>query len=118
MSPQRDVTRLLQLLADKDLGDRKAIYDRLIDLIYNDLRDLARRQFGHQWNPITLQPTALVHEAYQRLIHYEMNFENRAHFMSVAATAMRRLCWSSRPGTRKPANAGVIRSARRSTIKT
>ncbi len=38
-----------------------------------------------------MQPTALVHEAYERLIHYDMGYENREHFLNVAAAAMRRL---------------------------
>ena len=91
MSEQRDVTCLLKRLESESAEGRKAVYDQLIELVYNDLRDLARRQFGRQWSPVTGQPTALVHEAYRRLIDYEMNYENRAHFMSVAASAMRRL---------------------------
>jgi RNA polymerase sigma factor (TIGR02999 family) len=91
MAVQHDVTGLLRRLEGADADHRKATYDQLFEFIYNDLRDLARRQFARQWSPITLQPTALVHEAYGRLIDYEMTYENRAHFMSVAATAMRRL---------------------------
>jgi RNA polymerase sigma factor (TIGR02999 family) len=91
MALHSEVTRLLRLLEGEHGSGRKSVYDQLIDLVYHDLRDLARRQLGRQWSPITLQPTALVHEAYQRLIDYEMNYENRAHFMNVAASAMRRL---------------------------
>ena len=91
MGLQRDVTSLLRRLEGESADGRKAAYDLLFDLVYNDLRDLARRQFAQQWSPVTLQPTALVHEAYQRLVEYEMNYENRGHFMNVAAHAMRRL---------------------------
>jgi RNA polymerase sigma factor (TIGR02999 family) len=91
MAVQQDVTGLLRRLEGESAQGRKAAYDQLFDVVYNDLRDLARRQFARQWSPVTLQPTALVHEAYGRLIDYEMNYENRAHFMNVAAAAMRRL---------------------------
>jgi RNA polymerase sigma factor (TIGR02999 family) len=91
MPLQPDVTRLLRRLEGESAKGRKAAYDELFDLVYQDLRVLARRQFARERNPVTLQPTALVHEAYGRLIHYDMNYENRAHFLSVAANAMRRV---------------------------
>ena len=91
MALQPDLTRVLRRLESERAEGRKAAYDELFDLVYNDLRDLARRQFAREWSPVTLQPTALVHEAYGRLIHYEMNYANRGHFTSVAANAMRRV---------------------------
>ena len=91
MPVQHEVTALLRRLEGESGNGRKAAYDQLFEVVYNDLRDVARRQFAQQWTPVTLQATALVHEAYGRLIDYEMNYESRAHFMSVAANAMRRL---------------------------
>src|SRR5690349_19112898 len=91
MSSERDITALLRDLAGSGPDRRKAIYDRLIALVYNDLRERAHREFGHEWHNLTLQPTALVHEAYQRLIGYHMDYESREHFLNVAAAAMRRL---------------------------
>jgi len=86
-----DVTLLLRCLAGQEGAARKQSYDRLISLIYDDLRRRARQQMRHEWDWNTLQPTALVHEAYERLIHYDMGYENRDHFLNVAAAAMRRL---------------------------
>jgi RNA polymerase sigma factor (TIGR02999 family) len=86
-----DVTLLLRRLAGEDDEARKQTYDRLISLVYDDLRRRAREQMRNEWDWRTLQPTALVHEAYERLIHYDMDYENRNHFLNVAAAAMRRL---------------------------
>lgn len=86
-----DVTLLLRRLAGQDDAGRKETYDRLISLVYDDLRRRARQQMRNEWDWHTLQPTALVHEAYERLIDYEMRYENREHFLNAAAAAMRRL---------------------------
>lgn len=93
MPPERpgDVTLLLRSLSDEDGAARKEAYDRLISLVYDELRRRARQQMRNGLDWKTLQPTALVHEAYARLIHYDMNYENRQHFLNVAASAMRRL---------------------------
>ncbi len=82
-----DVNHLL--LAVKE-GQEEAL-DRLIRGVYRELRSLAgsmmrRERFGH-----TLQPTALVHEAFLRLFASGGDWENRAHFFGAAATAMRRI---------------------------
>src|ERR1051325_9277059 len=86
-SPQ-DVTQLLlQLTA----GDR-AVLDELLSLIYRELRGLAANYLRRERPDHTLQPTALVHEAYLRLIDQtKVNWQNRAHFFGVAAQIMRRL---------------------------
>ena len=89
--PAGEITILFARLAHQNGESRKATYDRLIALLYDDLRHRARQQMGGErdWN--SLQPTALVHEAYQRLLGYEMEFQNRQHFLNVASTAMRRV---------------------------
>jgi RNA polymerase sigma factor (TIGR02999 family) len=86
-SPQ-DVTQLLlQLTA----GDR-AVLDELLSLIYRELRGLAANYLRRERPDHTLQPTALVHEAYLRLIDQtQVNWQNRAHFFGVAAQMMRRI---------------------------
>jgi RNA polymerase sigma-70 factor, ECF subfamily len=63
---------------------------RLFSEIYNDLRRVARRQMRHERPDHTLQPTALVHEAYCRLVRdSQTDWQNRAHFFATAAMAMR-----------------------------
>ena len=72
-------------------GDTTAV-DRLLPHVYEDLRRVADQVFKGQWRNHTLQPTALVHEAYLRLVSgQERHFENRLHFFSAAAEAMRRI---------------------------
>lgn len=91
MPPGGEITVLLQQLATEQEGGRKAVYDKLVTLLYDELRHRARRQLAREHVPQTLQPTALVHEIYGRLADYHMTFENRDHFLNVAASAMRRL---------------------------
>src|SRR6516225_680130 len=72
-------------------GDPKAA-DKLLELVYDELRRLATHKMASEAPGQTLQPTALVHEAWLRLVGSESpNFENRAHFFSAAAEAMRRI---------------------------
>jgi RNA polymerase sigma factor (TIGR02999 family) len=79
------------LLAAVEKGDPKAA-DELLELVYEDLRQLATHKMAQELPGQTLQPTALVHEAWLRLVGSEHpNFENRAHFFSAAAEAMRRI---------------------------
>ena len=79
------------LLAAVEQGDPKAA-DQLLELVYQDLRRLANHKMAQEPPGQTLQPTALVHEAWLRLVGSEHpNFENRAHFFSAAAEAMRRI---------------------------
>src|SRR5215831_14594248 len=89
--PAGEITVLLTKLAHQDGDSRKATYDRLVALLYDDLRRRARQQMGAERDWTSLQPTALVHEAYERLLGYEMEFHNREHFLNVASTAMRRV---------------------------
>jgi RNA polymerase sigma factor (TIGR02999 family) len=83
-----DVTHLLQAAS---AGDPKAA-EELLPLVYEELRRLAARKRAHEVRGQTLQPTALVHEAWLRLTGDEaVRFENRAHFFGTAAEAMRRI---------------------------
>jgi RNA polymerase sigma factor (TIGR02999 family) len=84
-----DVTRLIAAAA---AGDHKAAAD-LLPLVYSELRQLAAARMAAEAPDHTLQPTALVHEAYLRLVGPadEPRWENRAHFFAAAAQAMRRI---------------------------
>jgi RNA polymerase sigma factor (TIGR02999 family) len=80
-----------QLLHDWRAGSLEA-RDRLVALLYGELRGLAARQFGRERADHTLQPTALVSEAYQRLAALErIDWRDRAHFIGVAARLMREI---------------------------
>jgi RNA polymerase sigma factor (TIGR02999 family) len=84
----RDVTALLGAWGR---GDQTAL-DRLFPLVYAELRRVAARQLRHERPHHTLQPTALVHEAYLRLVDQRgANWQSRAHFFGVAARLMRRI---------------------------
>lgn len=83
-----DVTRILNAI---ERGDAKAT-DRLLPLVYEELRILAAQRLSHESPGQTLQATALVHEAYIRLVGDEsQSWENRGHFFAAAAEAMRRI---------------------------
>jgi RNA polymerase sigma-70 factor (ECF subfamily) len=80
-----------QLLVAWRGGDKKAL-DRLTPLVYGELRRLAKHYMRGERMGHTLQATALVNEAYMRLIDYrKMQWQNRAHFFAVAAQLMRRI---------------------------
>lgn len=88
MASSPDVTALLD---DWSRGDRQAL-DRLLPLVYAELRRIAARQLRRERAGHTLQPTALVHEAYLRLVDQrQVDWRNRAHFFGVAAQVMRRI---------------------------
>jgi RNA polymerase sigma factor (TIGR02999 family) len=84
-----DITRILEAAWR---GDAKAA-EELLPLVYNELRRLAAHKMAHEVPGHTLQPTALVHEAWLRLVTPEQQaqFQNRAHFFGAAAEAMRRI---------------------------
>ena len=71
-------------------GDATAL-ERLIPLVYERLRQQARQHARKEVGPRTLQPTALVHEVYLRLVDAEVDWQDRAHFFAVAGQLMRRL---------------------------
>src|SRR5215475_468355 len=84
-----DVTRILSAI---EQGDPKAA-EQLLPLVYDELRTLAARRLAHEKPGQTLQATALVHEAYLRLVDAEraQNWNSRGHFFAAAAEAMRRI---------------------------
>jgi len=84
---QGEVTRLL---GELDRGDKEAA-NHILPLVYDELHRLARSYFRRERGEHTLQPTALVHEAYIRLVDQRAPLESRGHFMALAATQMRRI---------------------------
>ncbi|HRY48318.1 MAG TPA: sigma-70 family RNA polymerase sigma factor [Candidatus Paceibacterota bacterium] len=83
-----DVTRVLNAIQQ---GDSRAA-EELLPLVYEELRRLAASKMAHEAPGHTLQATALVHEAWLRLVTVrDQNWESRAHFFSAAAEAMRRI---------------------------
>jgi RNA polymerase sigma-70 factor (ECF subfamily) len=80
-----------QLLFAWNAGDSSAV-ERLMPLVYTELRGIADRQFRRERVGHTLQPTAVVHEAYFRLVDQtRVTWKNRGHFFAIAAQAMRRI---------------------------
>ena len=88
MNDQREVTKLLLVLTE---GDREAL-DQLFPLVYDELRRIAHRRLRHERPDHTLNTTALVHEAYLKLVDLDqIQYKGRAHFFAVAAQAMRNI---------------------------
>jgi RNA polymerase sigma factor (TIGR02999 family) len=88
MSPISDVTQILEAVCQ---GDPRAA-DQLLPLVYEELRRLAAARMAQEAAGHTLQPTALVHEAWLRLAgNQKQEWEGRAHFFAAAAEAMRRI---------------------------
>ena len=86
--PAGDVTQLLGRARE---GEPEAV-DRLMELVYHELRGLAGNVFRRERSEHTLQPTALVHEAYLRLLGpHPLQATNKAHFRAIAGIAMRRV---------------------------
>jgi len=87
-APNHDVTQLLARWTD---GDEAAL-QQLVPIVHEELRRLARRQMAGERPGHTLQPTALVNEAYLRLVNLkQMQWQNRAHFFAMGARLMRRI---------------------------
>lgn len=83
--------QITQLLADWSNGDQSAL-ERLTPFVYEELRRMAHRYMRQERPGQTLQTTALVHEAYLRLVdHQKIQWQARAHFFAIAATLMRRI---------------------------
>jgi RNA polymerase sigma factor (TIGR02999 family) len=101
MIAMSEVTRILEAIGTGD----PQVAEQLLPLVYNELRQLAAAQLAQEKPGQTLQPTALVHEAYLRLVgsHQAGEWEGRRHFLAAAAEAMRRIL--------------VERARRRATIK-
>jgi len=86
-----DAQTVTLLLHDFAQGD-KAAFDRLVPLVYEELRRIAGGHLHRERQGHTLQPTALVHEVYVRMVGQEQpDYRDRAHFLSIAAQVMRRI---------------------------
>lgn len=84
-------SKITRLLIDWRAGDEQAL-GQLMPLVYAELRNLARRYLRRERSDHTLQPTALIHEAYLKLVDQELpHFQGRAHFYGIAARVMRQV---------------------------
>jgi RNA polymerase sigma-70 factor, ECF subfamily len=89
--PGRDQGQVTALLKQWRGGDQRA-FEQLAELVYDELRRMARGYLRGERPGHTLQPTALVHETYMRLAgHQAVAWEDRRHFFAIAATTMRRI---------------------------
>jgi RNA polymerase sigma-70 factor, ECF subfamily len=90
-TPSPPLQEVTQLLVDWGNGNHAAL-DQLIPLVYTELRQLARRYMRRERPGHTMQTTALIHEAYLRLVDQnQVRWENRAHFLGIAARLMRQI---------------------------
>lgn len=88
MDHRESTTELLLSLSN---GNREAL-DVLVPLVYDELRDIARRRLRHERAGHTLDTTGLIHEAYLKLVQLDrMQWQSRSHFLAIAAQAMRRI---------------------------
>src|SRR5262245_35116280 len=99
-----DVTRILSAI---EQGDPSAAA-QLLPLVYDELRKLAAQKLGDEKPGQTLQPTALVHEAYLRLVDVEraQHWNSRGHSFAAAAEAMRRILIDQARRKRRPKHGG------------
>jgi RNA polymerase sigma factor (TIGR02999 family) len=99
-----DVTRILHAI---EQGDARAA-DQLLPLVYDALRQLAAQKLAQEVPGQTLQATALVHEAYLRLVNVErvQHWSSRGHFFAAAAEAMRRILIDNARRKRRPKHGG------------
>jgi hypothetical protein len=104
-----EVTRILSVV---EQGDRHAA-EQLLPLVYDELRQLATQKLAQEAPGQTLQPTALVHEAYLRLVakgeqesSASRNWDHRGHFFAAAAEAMRRILIDNARRKRRPKHGG------------
>ncbi|TVQ28320.1 MAG: sigma-70 family RNA polymerase sigma factor [Wenzhouxiangella sp.] len=87
MTTPSELTGLLNAWVD---GDSQA-FDQIAPVIYQELRQIAGQVFSREYDQHTLQPTILVHEAYERLLGLNVTLTDREHFFALAARMMRRL---------------------------
>jgi len=90
MDPSPARPQVTQLLESMREGDQNAV-NELTPLVYDELRRLAARQMSGERGSHTLQATALVNEAYMRLVGADISYQDRTHFFAVAARTMRRI---------------------------
>lgn len=106
MTAPESITELLRAWRS---GQGTAL-DRLVPLVYDELRRLASRAMGGERTDHTLQTTALIHEAYLRLLGAEVEWADRVHFYAVAAQTMRRILVDyARAGARDKRGGDAIR---------
>jgi RNA polymerase sigma-70 factor (ECF subfamily) len=102
----REVTQLLQAWRH---GDDAAL-EKLVPLVYDELRRLAHTYMNREWENNSLQTTVLVHEAYLRLIHAsQVDWKNRAHFFAISASLMRRILVEFARSRRSQKRGGDVR---------
>ena len=100
--------QITQILIAWSRGDQSAL-DKLIPVVYKELRRMAARYLRRERPDHSLQPTALVHEAYIRLIDQtRVDWQNRAHFFGVAAQMMRRILVDHAKATRRQKRSGDV----------
>src|SRR6266852_86415 len=88
---KKPTVHIIQLLREWSEGDERAA-TRLMPLVYNELRPMTSLAMKKERAEHTLQPTALVDEAFLRLVDHEnISWQNRAHFFAIAAKVMRRI---------------------------
>src|SRR5262245_39433801 len=87
---QPEPESITQLLTEWHSGDQGAL-ERLTPLVYAELRRLAQRLFRSESAGHTLQPTALVNEAFESLVRMDVSWQNREHFFALSARLMRRI---------------------------
>ena len=103
-----DDNPVTQLLMQWRSGDDEAL-DQLMPLMYEELRGIARQRMKFERNNHTLQPTGLANEAYKRLIDVEVDWKDRAHFLAVASSVMRRLLIDHARGQKRKKRDGGLR---------
>ena len=105
MSSSHDITRLLQQWA----GGSSDALEELTPLIYHELRQLADSYLRRESRAQTMQPTALVHEAYLRLVdQHSPDWENRSHFFGIAARIMRQILVDHARSQQSPKRGGAL----------
>jgi RNA polymerase sigma-70 factor (ECF subfamily) len=89
--PRDTSAEITRLLREWQAGDRAAL-DALIPVVYDELHVIASRHMGREWRAATLETTALVNEAYLKLVDQrKVDWQSRAHFFAIAAQVMRRI---------------------------
>ena len=82
---------ITQLLNEANHGNREAL-DKLLPIVYDELRHLAHKHLRNEHNPPSLQTTELIHDVYLKLVgQHSVDWENRGHFFSISAQTMRRI---------------------------